>query len=981
MSVRGLYVGGKSTGNQNLKRSRRTAPVAQTLGGGAATPEQIGVPALSPRAETQVAALQLERRQEEKELRGGDYVAAPAPTDDLTQIAKALGVFGQQFSNTLEAGIKYEGAEQSRAELKAKAIAAQGQAYGPFADFAELTRNLERSSADQSLPQVERERAEALLNDLRASGNRVRPYIASQSRVLQVQQNAMTLQLKANQNPVIGEDESGRELRLHDVAADDPRVRSWISSNIYGGITLTPSEEKQVSGVIQSSTINMMSAHQKKVVERQEALLVQESIANARKLGRLHNTAQPEESMPLTLAAKRAQVQQILDDPRMLGVSQATATQIQQRVQLAYIAGAQEANKNVDVKDVNEVWYSVDEKTGAASGIMVGPMLDRTKDGKVNEALLWANTQDPDWAITTENTAEGQQNTQRKTEKERLLTVAQLQYEEPLKQALGKLDTSNPASIEDARDAVEQLNLQIDADESIDDTTALALKTYNNKKLEEATAADFSILFERTKVDMAEKIADMSQGVYTQREVLRMLEENRYNLKPADYASLYRQASKDPDPVVKTGGERLAQKLKELRTKVASSPLYDDKQRAEILGGMSNMRQEFNKLNRDYLDNKLTEDEYLQAVENIKPPPQAQLALDDITSMRAFERDVMVKDIDRRGNYSASAFNGHLADIGDARPSKKLQDAHARGSRIVSANAVLNLYNAFRGGNSKGYDYKKLVRVLKKNNIDPLEFLVKQARAAAVGLDIPADADDQKNLEQVRQLLPVMEKQLADRPKEVSIDQTQMQSRLVATRQRTTSAISLLDSLLGVSPASAATLDDMELPPPSVPAQIATKTTQARPPANIKIGGGSQQQAIVNAASRVGIHPVHLAAVMSLETGGTFDPRSRNSLGYVGLIQFGEWEQKNYRITQQSSFEDQAAAAAQFLIDRGVKPGDRIERIYAAILIGNADGKLADGSDGMNTKDAYGTSVNSSLKRLSPGGGHYNNAVRFLRGS
>ena len=121
MSVRGLYVGGKSTGNQNLKRSRRTAPVAQTLGGGAATPEQIGVPALSPRAETQVAALQLERRQEEKELRGGDYVAAPAPTDDLTQIAKALGVFGQQFSNTLEAGIKYEGAEQGRAACSDRA--------------------------------------------------------------------------------------------------------------------------------------------------------------------------------------------------------------------------------------------------------------------------------------------------------------------------------------------------------------------------------------------------------------------------------------------------------------------------------------------------------------------------------------------------------------------------------------------------------------------------------------------------------------------------------------------------------------------------------------------------------------------------------------------------------------------------------------------------------------------------------------------
>ena len=119
---------------------------------------------------------------------------------------------------------------------------------------------------------------------------------------------------------------------------------------------------------------------------------------------------------------------------------------------------------------------------------------------------------------------------------------------------------------------------------------------------------------------------------------------------------------------------------------------------------------------------------------------------------------------------------------------------------------------------------------------------------------------------------------------------------------------------------------------------------------------------------------------MSFETAGTFDPTSRNNLGYVGLIQFGDWEQKNYGVNRQTPFEQQAAAAAQFLIDRGVKPGDGIDRIYAAVLVGNADGRLKDGSDGMGAKDAYGTSVRNALKDLSPGGAHYKKALRFLRG-
>ena len=104
---------------------------------------------------------------------------------------------------------------------------------------------------------------------------------------------------------------------------------------------------------------------------------------------------------------------------------------------------------------------------------------------------------------------------------------------------------------------------------------------------------------------------------------------------------------------------------------------------------------------------------------------------------------------------------------------------------------------------------------------------------------------------------------------------------------------------------------------------------------------------------------------MSYETRGTFNPAERNSLGYVGLIQFGAGSKTNTASTGRPCRLKTAAAAAQFLIDRGVNPGDGIDRVYAAIIIGNADGRLSDGSDGMNAKDAYGNSANSALPQLS----------------
>jgi len=150
--------------------------------------------------------------------------------------------------------------------------------------------------------------------------------------------------------------------------------------------------------------------------------------------------------------------------------------------------------------------------------------------------------------------------------------------------------------------------------------------------------------------------------------------------------------------------------------------------------------------------------------------------------------------------------------------------------------------------------------------------------------------------------------------------------------------------------------------------------------ASVSVGRGSRQQAIKLAAQQLGISPVHLAAVMSLETGGTFNPGIVGGQGgnYRGLIQFGPTERKTYGYRDGMKFEDQVLGpVVRYLKARGVKPGHGVQEIYAAILTGNV-ANIAQG--GLDWKDSFGTSVRKALPSLTRGG-HYQNAVRFLRGT
>lgn len=167
------------------------------------------------------------------------------------------------------------------------------------------------------------------------------------------------------------------------------------------------------------------------------------------------------------------------------------------------------------------------------------------------------------------------------------------------------------------------------------------------------------------------------------------------------------------------------------------------------------------------------------------------------------------------------------------------------------------------------------------------------------------------------------------------------------------------------------------------PAAAATMPPQA-PAASQQRGGYTGgvapvgiRESINTAAAQLGIRPVDLAAVISLETGGTFDKDIKGGEGgnYRGLIQFGRNEQRTYGYKPGMTFEQQVLGpVVRYLKARGVKPGHGVKEIYAAILTGNV-ANIAKG--GLDWKDSFGTSVSKALPSLTKGG-HYKNAVQFL---
>ncbi|RVI36668.1 hypothetical protein CN202_01795 [Sinorhizobium meliloti] len=136
--------------------------------------------------------------------------------------------------------------------------------------------------------------------------------------------------------------------------------------------------------------------------------------------------------------------------------------------------------------------------------------------------------------------------------------------------------------------------------------------------------------------------------------------------------------------------------------------------------------------------------------------------------------------------------------------------------------------------------------------------------------------------------------------------------------------------------------------------------------------------ALVEGGRQYGLDPLDVATAMSYETGGTFDPWQkgpRTQYGrHRGLIQWGEPQRQQYGIDENTSVRDQVMAAYKYLSDRGVKQGDGLLQIYAAINAGNA--KNIHASDA-NNGGAPGTVLDKVRDQMD---GHRKKAAALLGG-
>lgn len=98
--------------------------------------------------------------------------------------------------------------------------------------------------------------------------------------------------------------------------------------------------------------------------------------------------------------------------------------------------------------------------------------------------------------------------------------------------------------------------------------------------------------------------------------------------------------------------------------------------------------------------------------------------------------------------------------------------------------------------------------------------------------------------------------------------------------------------------------------------------------------------AAVREGLRLGIDADALLTAISYETGGTFDPWQKGPTTqwgeHRGLIQWGEPQREQYGVNAETSISDQMRAVGDYLIDAGVKSGDGLLQVYAAINAGDA---------------------------------------------
>ncbi len=158
--------------------------------------------------------------------------------------------------------------------------------------------------------------------------------------------------------------------------------------------------------------------------------------------------------------------------------------------------------------------------------------------------------------------------------------------------------------------------------------------------------------------------------------------------------------------------------------------------------------------------------------------------------------------------------------------------------------------------------------------------------------------------------------------------------------------------------------------PPDQRLQMLSDADKATP---TSVQSASGSESVTRVSNDLGIRPRDLAAAISYETGGTFDPNKFGGKGgnYLGLIQFGPEERQKYGVHPGMTFDQQMQSVEAYLRDRGVKPGMGLPEIYRTINGGNPNAPL-------NASDGNGT-IAQHIQRIQAE--HYASADNFLNSS
>ena len=932
---------GKNTGVTTRQSSQRTVGLGGQQSGN--TPIQfsgIEAPKLQPRAAIVDTFSRPVELQAPGPVRLGDYQPEPEPTSvsDLKRLATALGNFDEGLKGLTSSILGYKKQETERLKVEAEEAAA-GTIFGSTNNnkLRGTLRQLEATANDENLTPEQRKEAEDALTRYQAKVDN-NPYYERVKERMEVQSRAYGLSSFVKSNPTLTLAD-GSEIQMRSLKPDSAEFMEIVQRELYGDRVLHPAEARKLAPTILQAIAGAKSTQAKQHLDFQlgEVKTYTNTVINTT-LASLHAPGST-----MTAADAAEELQEAFESIGPKGIPNLPLDKIDELrkdFMFDYFAAL---NNSLNRPK------SFDDAYAMMGNLMVGPVADRRRaDGSVNDKLRYVTQMDAQdlqtlrrqWntATTAKKTEE---DNKRDLEANRLVTEAVGKLNQTLVFGEDNLPTEESlTAYEEAKpEVIGELFQQLEGQPLLQAKVMQKLNsiTTNVPKSWRADAqADFFLSLEK---DVAAAVDDPAKrGVEKLEERVHTAMEERL-ISPQQGATYLRRLQSMREDRYQAA----INSMKELIATRQATYLSEGKAAASIGGSSTDKEEQLFAIRRPEMikDGMALMQELYE-----KGGPEAladfpKLFADRLNSEAATARYGLAFEKTDPGFVQYQSLDALQQDFNkqaDTKLQESLRSTAAGVFPIFDVSTINEIADMAALGQSlppyiaeavKAYGGLRpfLQQELIKNDVpkDQVQKMLSEYPASAFGVELEERPEPQQ---------------------EVS-----MMDRIISA------GTYLVGSLLPGAPAQAAVQ-----PPPPI------------------IGDTSRAQAIKAAAAQIGIRPDDLASAMSYETKGSFDPTIVNRFGCVGLIQFCPGTKEQYGITANSTFEEQAQAAAQYLVDRGVRPGDGMSRIYAAILIGNADGRLRDGSDGMNAKDANGNSVNSALKDLLPGGGHYQNGLRILRG-